>query len=145
MDKYLSQYITSLNYGSESKASSVLEEVKISKDNLAILSAKLSDAGLFSNIQLGEIKQNSKGSSISLSQKITDAQNRLETAYNQSNEVSLLFQGVLNILLTETKALDAEVSALEKAVNNYSFLLSDNKSYDFLILRLLTIQKIKQV
>lgn len=131
MRKFLNDFIDTLTYRSKQRAAFILDEAKVEKIQLGAIAQKLSEQGLYANLQLAEdaVQGTIKSSVTSLS--FRDAQLRMEELYRTANNVSLLLNSNAVSLNTDIQALNNELTSLEKAVDNYSFLLSDNASYDY--------------
>lgn len=113
------------------RASRILDGLKIEKSNLASVANRLDSLPINTAITIPDEVLFSRVRASKNVLSFRDIAARLETLYEESNLVSLLLDGYGGALTTDIKVLDSEITALEKALANYSFLLSDGGSFDF--------------
>lgn len=130
MGKFLNDYITTLNGHKQMRASQIISDAKISKEALTILHSRLSTSVEFGNFVFNEVEANSLISGRFYTD-FRDVYMYLSGLYNRCNYVRDLLVGSNAVVMSDIKRIEEEISALEKSVDNYSFLLSHSGSYDY--------------
>lgn len=62
---------------------------------------------------------------------LADVEINHDQIFSNSNSVSAILDSLFGILSADIKSLEEELSAVEKSVENYAFLLSDHGAYDY--------------
>lgn len=62
---------------------------------------------------------------------LADAEINHDQIFAGSNNVSAMLDSLFGILSADIKSLEEELSAIEKSIDNYAFLLSDHGAYDY--------------
>lgn len=131
MRTFISDFISTLSYRGQQRAISILEEAKLEKSQVDRIALKLSDEGMYGNVQLPTETPGGVAKGSTFSGAMRDASVRMGNLYGTSNDISLMLNSSIPILTADIKALHDELTALEKSTENYSFLLSDGGSYDY--------------
>lgn len=131
MKDFLSEYINSLNGFRQTSIHEILSSSTLGKQDLDVIATKLTNTQKQSPIIIGLEPFNGLIDSVSFDGTTREVARRLLELYNTSNDISLLLDSHTAILTSEIKALEDELSALEKAINNYAFTLADNGFYDY--------------
>lgn len=134
MRKYINDYVSTLSFRQQRRAYAVLDDARVEKSQVSVIASKLSNEGVRPTLQLREEDRGSVITAPATNAAFRDAFTRLEDLYNTSNNIDLLLNSNISILTADLKGLDDELTALEKSVANYSFLLSDGGSYDYAFL-----------
>jgi hypothetical protein len=130
MDPFLSDYFSALGSVGGSRAAFVLDSAKIQKGNMDMVSEKVSSSKLFNPVKLQLTQFGDYIKSVPVHQALFTAMRELQSMYDLSNDISVLMESNAEVLSSELGQLNEEISALEKAVDNYAFMLSDGGSYD---------------
>lgn len=128
---YLNDYIKTLGSTAQDRVSYILEASKLEKAKLDLLARKLDDSGQFSNLVLPPEETNSLIKAGRFISDFVSVDSEMTEMYQVSNLISLLLDSHAAVLTSDIKVLDDELTALEKAISNYAFLLADTKAYDY--------------
>lgn len=131
MKDFLDEYIVSLSGKRRTKIQDIMAAARVSKEDLDALAAKLNDTRREAPIVISPEKYGSAIQSTKFDAAYRDVYRRTLELYNTSNTIALLLDSHSSILSSEIKAREDELSAMEKAINNYAFTLSDNGFYDY--------------
>lgn len=131
MREFLNEYITSLTSKRREKIQDILSASQVSKGDLDRIAEQLSDLRISSPITIGLETVGGLIEGSKFDSAYEDALGRLQELFQASNLVSLLLDSHTNILTSEIKMLEDEINAIEKAIDNYAFTLSDNGFYDY--------------
>lgn len=131
MNIFLNDQFTSLATGETRLASFALEEAKISKTTMDSLLQKMQKSVLTSNFTADKPGINSLLTSDTFRGNLDQAEIMMKQIYAAINYVSLITNSNIAVLLSDIKALERELDSLEKGIDNYAFLLSDGKAYDY--------------
>lgn len=131
MRPFLNDFIDSLSKRQQSRVAYLLEEAKLGKEDLPQIAERLSELDDFVPLFVNTVRQYDLIKSQGFFTNLRDSESRVAEIYEVSNLVSLLIDSHQQVLLSEAKALEDELIALDKEAQNYSFLLSDNGAFDF--------------
>lgn len=131
MNLFLNDFLQTLSSQQLRQANSLLAEAKTEKSNLKALANKLATGISSSSIRLNQVGERSLVSGSKLAGDFETVFLALEEIYAVLNTASDLTSSNIAILLAEIKALETELDALEKGIDNYGFLMTDSKAYDF--------------
>lgn len=131
MRPFLSDFVDSLSKRQQARVAYLLEEAKIGKDELPKIAEKLSEMEDFVPLFVNTVNPFDLIKTTGFFVNLRDANTRINEIYDVSNLVSLLLDSHQTVLLSEAKALEDELIALNKQAQNYSFLLADNGAFDF--------------
>lgn len=131
MRDFLSEYITTLTDRQRKSVFSILATAQLEKEDLDAIADKLANIKKNAPIAIPDESYNGKISAGKLDGVYRDTYIRLSDLFSTSNSVSLLLDSYNKILISEIKALEDEQNAIEKAINNYAFTLSDNGFYNY--------------
>ena len=131
MRKFLNDFITTLGFQGQKRAYAVLDEARLEKAQVNVIAQKLADQGPLATLQFRQEEHGAVIGGAATSISLRDAIVRLDELYDTSNNLDLVLKSNISILTADIKALDDELTALEKSSANYSFLLSDGGSYDY--------------
>lgn len=131
MKDFLDEYVTSLSSKQRTQIYDVLSAARVGKEELDSLAKKLANTKKLSPIA---VKPEAFGGLISASgidAIYREVSRKLLDLFQVSNNISLLLDSHTSLLTSEIKALDNELVAIEKAIDNYAFTLSDNGFYNY--------------
>lgn len=131
MNPYVNDYVNVLSSRGSARASRILESVKVEKQQIDKIVAKLNNSGSFSNLVVDREQRYSKIQSGKLLNQFRDVRTRIQNIFDSANDVSLVLDSYSDLLLADIKTLEDELYALEKVADTYAFLLADNGAYDF--------------
>lgn len=131
MNRFVGDYINTLSAPGVSRVSAITDALKIEKENLSSVADKLAQVPISYALSIPDENKAGRISPSKNNLAFRDIQNRLNFLYDESNLISLILDSHSNALITDIRSLDGELTALEKALSNYAFLLSDGGSYDY--------------
>lgn len=130
MKSFLSDFIGSLTTKTSTSVYKVLEESRVDKAQLSRLAEKLSSVYVNPGVALQKPALFSFIGSSPVRSNVQEISIAMQELYSISNEVSVLLSSHNDLLHSEIKRLEDELTALDKAIDNYAFLLSDAQAYD---------------
>jgi len=130
MNNFLNDVIALRGAGQAARAGTLLQAAKVDKITLNNLITRLSEKSMFAGTVIPLIDTGSIASGLPLANMLSEVYSRYNDMFSSSNAISLLMGNTSFILSQEIKSLEEELDSLEKALNNYSFLLTDSNSYD---------------
>lgn len=131
MKDFLNEYITTLTSNQRTNILTLLATTEVEKQSLDAIVAKL--AAFNGNNPLA-ITPEVYGSLVEASKfdgVYQESFRKFKQLFEVSNLISILIDSHNTILSSEVKALEDELHAIQKAIDNYAFTLSDNGFYDF--------------
>lgn len=131
MRDFLGEYLITLSGKKATSIHELLSAARVSKNDLDSIAAKLQDSKRDSPIVISKEKFGSLIQRASFDSANRDANRRILDLFQVSNRISVLLDSHTAILSSEVKALQDELIAMEKAIDNYAFTLSDNGFYDY--------------
>ncbi len=131
MKDFLSEYLITLNGKRNTKIHDILADVRVSKNDLDSIADKMRDSKRNAPIVISKEKFGSLIRQDSFDAAHRDAGRRILDLFQVSNRISLVLDSHTSILSSEIRAIEDEISAMEKAIANYGFTLSDNGFYDY--------------
>ena len=131
MDRYLDNFIDSVSTQQQVRIHELMQEAKVSKEALPAIAKTIDEIARDSPVVLGAVAGQDRLDVSLLSSNFNNVKTRVEELFRVSNLISLLLESTDAILLSEAKALEDNLAALEKAAQNYAFLLADNGSYNY--------------
>jgi hypothetical protein len=131
MKMFLKDFFQTLSTRQQEKVSAVLEEAKVSKEELPSLAKKLSQMQKSIPLFLSRETPGTLIKNTGFFVNLRDTHTRVQEIYDTSNYISVLLDSNQQVLLSEVKAIEDELIALEKVSRNYGFLLSDSGVFDF--------------
>jgi hypothetical protein len=131
MREFLNEYMTSLTSKRREKIQDILAAAQVGKVDLDQIMNQLVDLRISSPITIGLEAVGGIIEATKFDATYNDAFIRLQELYQASNLVSLLLDSHTSILTSEIKALEDELNAIEKAIDNYAFTLADSGFYDY--------------
>lgn len=131
MNIFLSDQFASLATGETRLASFMLDEAKVSKTTMQGLLQKMQKSVLTSNFTADKPAINTLITADVFRGNLDQADLIIKEIYSAINYVSLITNSNIAVLLSDIKALERELDSLEKGIDNYAFLLSDGKAYDY--------------
>lgn len=132
MRYFLDNFIDTLSTRQSTRISLVLEDAKVSKEQLDRIAAQLADElSRFVPLVLSFESEEGDISSTRFELNFRDAFIRLKELFAVSNLISLLLESHGAVLSSEIKAIEDELVSLDKLAQNYAFLLADNGAYDY--------------
>src|SRR5688572_18306676 len=131
MRDFLSEYIQTLSTRRQERVYDLLRAAKTDKTNLDNIALKLADSIKNTPLALGSETYGGLISNARFRSVYNETISRLRELYEVSNDVALMLDTHTSVLSSEIKALEDEIMAMEKAMENYAFTLADNGSYDF--------------
>lgn len=131
MNPYINDYIETLSSVERRRVNSILEEARVSQQELLRIVADLERSNLPKGLSILKHEAGRRVEADRFQDAFSTYDESINASYAASNLVSLLLESTTNSLVSDIQALESELSALEKAINNYSFLLSDAKAFDY--------------
>lgn len=131
MNLYLNDFISSVTTRQRVRIQELMREAKVSKETLPTIAKRLSELERQAPFFLSNLAQDARLDASVLDTNFRSAKLRVQELYDISNLISLLLDSTDSILLSEAKALEDDLASLEKAANNYAFLLADAGSYNY--------------
>jgi hypothetical protein len=131
MKDFLDEYIVSLSGKRRSKIYDIMSAARVSKEDLEKLAEKLVNTRKEAPIVIRPEKFGALIESSHFEAAYRDVYRRTLELYNASNNISLLLDSHAAVLTSQIKAQEDELVAMEKAIANYAFTLSDNGFYDY--------------
>lgn len=131
MNRFLPNFISSLSTRRQVRISDLLSEATLGKDQLDLIANKLLAITDAAPLLLTPVLPDSSITASGFQQNLRDVFSRLVEMYQMSNLISLLLDSHQKILGSDIKALEDQLVAMEKAVQNFGFLLSDNNTYNY--------------
>ncbi len=131
MQDFLSEYINTLSSQRRERVYDLLRAAKTDKSNLDNIALRLANTRTNSPLSVGSETFAGPISNSKFNGAYTDIIERFMELYEVSNDVSLMLDTHTSVLTSEIKALEDEIMAMTKAINNYAFTLADNGAYDF--------------
>lgn len=132
MRPYINNFINTLSKRRSERVGAILEEAHASKENLDTLVSRLTrtvaDGATLSPRQ--HIKETRIRPDVFI-ENINKVDDGIRELYDVSNHIALTLNTHKSLLATDVKAIEDELLNMEKAINNFSFLLSDNQAYDY--------------
>jgi hypothetical protein len=131
MDAFKNDYVRSLSTLNQTRASYILDAAKVSKSQVESLVERMQSSASFTSVQLPREKRFSLIRGSLLAAKLREASDAIAAIYGESNNIADVLESYSDMLLSEIKTLENELSSMEKAIDNYAFLLSDAQAYDY--------------
>lgn len=131
MRPYIRDYINTLSGRRQERVSKVIDDARVSKAELEKVATNLEARSDFTNARIGRIAPDSELKSRSVRENIRSATDRIAEMYDVSNLIALLINTHSKMLLSETRAIESEISTMEKMVDNFAFLLADPEAYNY--------------
>jgi hypothetical protein len=131
MKDFLSEYLITLSGKRNTHISELLSAASVSKNDLDSIADKLRDSKKDSPISISKEGFGSLISRNNFDAANRDAGRRILDLFQVSNRISLLLDSHTAILSSEIKTIEDEILAMEKAIANYAFTLSDSGFYDY--------------
>lgn len=134
MRPFLSSYFDTLTNARREHIGSILDEAKLSKDDLGPVAERLAALNVVNSVLTRTESPMSHISAAVISSYMYELHLALTELYTMSNLTSLVLSNENSILSAEIQALEHELNSLEKMTENYAFLLADNGAYNFAFL-----------
>lgn len=134
MKYFLDDYIATLSPSGAKKAAYLLANAKIEKEQFKAIEAKLADGLNLGKIQLAQYRTAEIVSGSAMTEMFREMDLSITDVFNRANDISLLLDNYKDVLSTDIKALEDELMVLEKAIDNYAFLIADNGAFDYAFL-----------
>lgn len=115
------------------RIASLLSSIKLQKSDLILLANSLSTS-ISQPPQLQAHRANSRISSSEVSKNLGRAYNKIMQMYTLTNDLSTFLDSLVNILYSEVKFLDDELTSLEKEAQNFAFLLAEGGAFNYAFL-----------
>lgn len=131
MRDFLDTYISTLSTRRREKVYDLLRASKVEKANLDAIANKLENMRSNTPIVIQSETNNSLIGQGKFFGTYNDIIQRLKELFSVSNDISLLLDTYTSVLTSEIKEVEDDIAAMEKALDNYAFTLSDNSAYDF--------------
>lgn len=131
MKPLLENYIRTLASGNQRRVSEVLREATVSKQDVQTVINTLSSLQALPDVKIAKINPLSVITADEMKMNLRDVQTHFADMFRMSNLLSVFLQSQSAVLSSEIKALSDEINNLEKLVENYSFLLSENSAYNY--------------
>lgn len=131
MRRYIVEYINTLSDRRRERVSRILEDSRLARSELDRAAELLSESNALSPIFLSRIVPDSEVGSLSVRENIRSVTRAMEEMYDISNLIAGLINTHTKILVSETRAIEAEIASMEKMVSNFAFLLADPEAYNF--------------
>lgn len=131
MNRFLDDYIDTLTTRRARRVADLLEEAKVAKDQLDLISARLANLGQIVPLVLSQENAEAAIEAANFEINFRDAFTRIQELYEVSNLVSLLLDSHQSILGSDVKAIEDHLASLEKMAANYSFLLADGGAFNY--------------
>lgn len=131
MQPFLTDFINTLTNRTAERVDGILEEAKVGKEQVKLIAQRLSDFREFSSLIFTPEVYGDIISRSVMSVNIRDLNIQLEEMYRIDNQASDLIESSKSIFSSQISALENEITALEKQVQNYGFLLADGGAYDY--------------
>lgn len=131
MQFFLEDFIDTLSNRSTERISTILEEAKVGKEQISIIAERLVNFRDFAPLVLTQEVLGGLIGKASITANFRDLNLQFRELFRVDNDISDLLNSSKAIFSAEILALENEISALEKQVENYAFLLADGGSYDY--------------
>lgn len=130
MRSFLDGFISSLGRAGQRRVGYVLSDAKADKNSAQLLAERLATSIITQSFVIEEHREGGKVSPGLVAQMFGAAQQNLNQLYDLSNTISDLQSTTSQVLAGDLNEMNEEISALEKAIENYAFLLSDGRTFD---------------
>lgn len=134
MRYFLDDFVRSLSPDGSRRATFMLADAKIEKEQFAAIEQKLNNNIALGKLQLAPLRNSDVASGSSITECFREMDLLVGDIFGRSNSISLLLDNYVDVLAADIKALEDELAALEKSVQNYAFLISDNGAFDYAFL-----------
>jgi hypothetical protein len=131
MRDFLNDHIDSLPGRTNVKASVLLRQAALERQEISLLIQKATADLTLGNVSFTEVEsmKRIRGSEILIN--FRELLLRMDLFYRLSTDISDLLDSESITIMSEIKELEQEIESIEKSIGNYSFLLSDGNSFDF--------------
>lgn len=131
MEKFLNDYMDTLTNRQRRRVSDVLDEVKVSKEQLNKLVDQLSNINNLTNIIMTLEEPNQKIAAGTFISNLRDIELSIRELYRVTELTGLIISTNHDVLLSEIQEIEQELIVLERMAQNYSFLLADNNAFNY--------------
>lgn len=131
MDKYLDNYILASSSTQKVRIGELLDEIKVSKTLLPKIIKSFEDYGQDAPVALSYSEKGTTANFGPVEQSMRDARQAIARLYDMSNDISIVLENSAYLLESEVAALEDDLIAMEKAVDNYGFLMGGSNAYNF--------------
>ena len=130
--EYLDNYFQTLSKSRRERATSLLEEARVGKDQIDAVFDRLNNAlADFTPLTLSRESSGRVTTTTPLVRNLRSLGLKINDLYEVSNLISLIISSHDGVLSSEIASLEKEIRAIEKFVENFGFVFNDNNFYDF--------------
>lgn len=131
MNMFLRNFIDTLTTRQSENVSQVLQDAVVGKDQIGTIAQRLNNFSGFQALTIGQEKFGNGISSEKIRLNFRDLSMHVAELFTIANIVSILLESSNAILSAEVKAIEDELSAMEKLANNYAFLQSEGGAFNY--------------
>lgn len=131
MKYFLDDFIATMGRDGGDRAAFILAAAKVEKEDFETIKNSLDKNLALGKVELSDVASADLVSGSSLEAKFRDLDLTMSEIFARSNNISLLLDNYVGVLSADIKALEDELAAIEKNVNNYAFLIADNGAFDY--------------
>ncbi len=132
MKPFLSRYIQTLSSRGEENVQHMLAEAVLAKNDLDRLAERFSGQdSFFTGLSINNERPGGQISPNVMRINFRDAHIKVSELYRYINNLDSFINNISMLMGSEIQSLERDISMMEKMIENYAFLLSDNGSFNY--------------
>jgi Mg2+ and Co2+ transporter CorA len=122
MNKFLPSIINTLSNNSQSAISSIIKEIKSSKQDISSLISRLNSFRAEANFSPANFSALSEMNKQVFIDIFRDADLRTKSYYSSVNVVNLFINSIIDVFSSEIEKIEKDIQALESYIDNYEYI-----------------------